>query len=85
MNQEMLDSHNSTESVGRVVRMQEHRCLRCGHVWIGRTTAGILPLTCAGKKCRSPLWNKPRAYRLEGKPAPTRQPSKRKPRKEVAT
>lgn len=33
-------------------------CIRCGYPW--PKTPGITPNTCASKKCKTPLWNKPR-------------------------
>lgn len=44
------------------------RCLRCGFEWVPRKA---VPKRCPN--CISPLWNVPRAQKLRGKPAPTRQ------------
>lgn len=72
MSQEIMKSESAPPSIGRIVRMKEHCCLRCGHLWIARDPHHV-PLTCANKKCRSPLWNTPRAYAKAGKPTPTRK------------
>jgi len=34
-----------------------HKCLRCGHEWASKDPR---PARCAGQKCRSPYWDKPR-------------------------
>ena len=43
-------------------------CSRCGYEWFKRTTS---PVKCPN--CKSRYWNKGRAYKLEGKPDPTRK------------
>ena len=57
---------NQTSSVTRAVTLA--RCLRCGFEWLPRVEK---PAQCA--RCRSTLWNVPRAQQLPGKPAPTRK------------
>lgn len=57
---------DSDTGVTRAVTLA--RCLRCGFEWLPRVA---VPSTCA--RCRSVLWNVPRAQKLPGKPAPTRQ------------
>ncbi len=47
-------------------------CQRCGWDWFPRNQDSE-PATCTNPQCRSPYWNKPRAYKLEGKPEPTRK------------
>lgn len=41
------------------------QCSRCGELWQPRQT---IPAKCP--TCFSPLWNKPRVYKLEGAPLP---------------
>ena len=87
MSQKTFQLENALETgvldtIGRIVPMKQHCCLRCDHIWIARNPE-VVPVSCANKKCRSPLWNTPRAYRKIGKPEPTRQPSKRNRRKLV--
>ncbi|HEX8464773.1 MAG TPA: hypothetical protein VF627_09180 [Abditibacterium sp.] len=53
-------------SVVRAVTLAH--CLRCGFEWLPRKEH---PVRCG--RCRSPLWNVPRAQQLPGKPAPTRK------------
>ena len=48
------------------------RCLRCGYQWFSRTAD---PVRCP--HCGSKSWNQPRAYKIQGKPAPTRKPKPR--------
>ena len=45
------------------------QCSRCGHLWKPRRPDPA-PSKCPA--CFSPLWNKARAYRIEGAEAPTR-------------
>lgn len=54
----------------QLVTVTQLCCLRCGHAWIPRD-AGHQPVSCP--KCRTKLWNVPRAYQREGKPAPERR------------
>ena len=42
------------------------QCLRCGNIWKPHKPN---PAKCAA--CFSPLWNKPRVYRVEGAEEPT--------------
>ena len=56
----------SESAVSRVVTLA--KCLRCGFEWLPRVEN---PAQCA--RCRSGLWNVPRAQQLPGKPAPTRK------------
>ncbi len=44
------------------------RCLRCSFEWMPRVAS---PSHCA--RCKTSLWNVPRAQQLPGKPAPTRK------------
>ena len=53
-------------SVTRAVTLA--RCLRCGNEWLPRVPD---PVACP--RCKSRLWNVPRAQQLPGKPAPTRK------------
>ena len=48
------------------------RCERCGYEWFSRTAT---PVRCP--HCGSRSWNKPRVYKLEGKPDPTHKPKAR--------
>lgn len=43
-------------------------CERCGYEWFSRTAT---PVRCP--YCGSRSWNKPRVYKLAGKPEPTRK------------
>lgn len=61
----------STEAVPLLPRAAAH-CVRCGYQWFPRAKS---PVRCP--KCGTIRWNTPRAYKLEGKPEPTRKPKPR--------
>ncbi len=50
------------------------QCNRCGHLWKPRRSSPA-PSKCPA--CFSPLWNKARAYHIEGAEPPTRAPKPR--------
>lgn len=64
-------SLNSRVAPRNPERVAAH-CERCDYEWFSRTTT---PVRCP--HCGSRSWNKPRVYKLAGKPDPTRQPKVR--------
>ena len=48
------------------------RCERCNYEWFSRTAT---PSRCP--HCASKSWNKPRVYKIDGKPDPTDKPKAR--------
>ena len=64
-------SLNSRVAPRNPERVAAH-CERCGYDWFSRTAT---PVRCP--HCGSRSWNKPRVYKLEGKPDPTRKPKVR--------
>lgn len=70
-NTESSQSNGQAEEVEAVRWTQravpELTCLRCGYKWLPRNL-DQLPKQCP--KCLTKLWNKPRTYQLQGKPAP---------------
>ena len=39
------------------------KCNVCGHEWRARKPG--VPLRCAGEKCKSPYWNRPKEQKKE--------------------
>jgi DNA-directed RNA polymerase subunit RPC12/RpoP len=60
------DRTPDTASIVRAVTLA--KCLRCDFEWLPHKEQ---PVRCG--RCRSSLWNVPRAQQLPGKPAPTRK------------